>query len=98
MLIYPVAYKPQHTAESTQLPQSEIINYHVDRTPSKQLPIYHLIKAGGNLKQTRIRKISGDITALRTDLQRELGLREDQIRINQLTRHIIIKVRCEIRL
>ena len=69
-----------------------LLSYHVNRTPSKQLPIYHLAKRGGNLKQTRIRKISGDIAGLRHDLQHALGLKEEHIVINQLTKHIIIKV------
>lgn len=68
------------------------LSYHVHRTASQQLPVYHLAKRGGNLHQTRVRKIEGDIEALRDDLQRALGLKEEQIIINQLTRHIIIKV------
>jgi len=50
-----------------------------------------LTKRGGYLKQTRLRKIEGNITLLRTHLQEALGLEEKDIVINQLTRHIIIK-------
>ncbi|KAL8909182.1 MAG: hypothetical protein Q9207_000356 [Kuettlingeria erythrocarpa] len=67
--------------------------YHIYRTPSKQLPVYHLAKRGGNLLQTRLRKIDGDIMKLKLELQQALGLRQEEISINQLTRHIIIKVR-----
>lgn len=67
--------------------------YHVHRTPSQQLPVYHLAKGGGgNLHLTKIRKIDGDIKALRNDLQQALGLKDEHIAVNQLTRHIMIKV------
>lgn len=69
------------------------LTYRVNRTPSQQLPIYLLAKRGGNLKQTRLRKIEGDIGKLKQDLQKALGIAEDkEIQINQLTKHIIIKV------
>lgn len=69
------------------------LTYRVNRTPSQQLPIYLLAKRGGNLKQTRLRKIEGDIGKLKQDLQKALGIVEDkEIQINQLTKHIIIKV------
>lgn len=71
---------------------SQPLSYHVHRTASQQLPVYHLAKRGGNLHQTRVRKIDGNIADLRNDLQRALGLKEEHITINQLTKHIIIKV------
>jgi len=67
--------------------------YKVLRTPSKNLPIYTLAKRGGNLKQTKVRKIEGDIEVLRTQLQEALGLEHNEVVINQLTKQIIIKVR-----
>lgn len=70
----------------------QALPYHIHRTASQQLPVYHLAKRGGNLHQTKVRKIDGDINALRNDLQRALGLKEEHIVINQLTRHVIIKV------
>jgi large subunit ribosomal protein L49 len=66
--------------------------YRVSRTPSNNFPIYLLSKAGGNLKQTKVRKIEGDIQVLRTQLQKALGLKEREVTINQLTQQIIIKV------
>jgi len=50
-----------------------------------------MAKRGGNLHQTKVRRIEGDIMALKTDLQRALGLEDKEIVINQLTQHIIIK-------
>ena len=66
--------------------------YHIHRTASQQLPIYKLAKRGGNLRQTRLRKVEGDLVRLRSDLQDALSLESEHIKINQLTKHIIIKV------
>ncbi|KAL8797588.1 MAG: hypothetical protein Q9195_000405 [Heterodermia aff. obscurata] len=65
--------------------------YYIHRTGSQQLPIYKLAKRGGNLRQTRLRKVEGDLARLRTDLQDALNLESEHIKINQLTKHIIIK-------
>jgi len=43
------------------------------------------------LKQTKLRRIEGDINVLRTDLQIALGVEEKEVTINQLTKHIIVK-------
>ncbi|KAI4165069.1 MAG: hypothetical protein LQ342_001346 [Letrouitia transgressa] len=83
-------------ARATQVPQapdiSQPLAYHVHRTASQQLPVYHLSKRAGSLLQTRIRKIEGDIALLKAELQLALGLKQENIAINQLTKHIIIKV------
>lgn len=68
------------------------LTYFVRRTSSNSLPVYLLKKRGGNLKQTKIRKIEGDVAALRSELKSALELVDEQIVINQLTKHIIIKV------
>lgn len=68
------------------------LSYHVHRTASQQLPVYQLAKRGGNLHQTKIRKIEGRVEDLRDELRRVLGLKEEQVVVNQLTKHIIIKV------
>ncbi|KAF7943455.1 hypothetical protein EAE96_011381 [Botrytis aclada] len=67
--------------------------YFVYRTPSNQLPVYALTKAGGNLKQTKIRKIEGDIMKLKEQLEEAFFNKE--IRVNQLAKHIIIKGWCK---
>lgn len=66
--------------------------YHVHRTASQLLPIYHLAKRGGNLRQTRIRKIQGDINVLKDELRIALGLEQERFFINKINGHIIIKV------
>lgn len=70
----------------------QTLPYHIHRTASQQLPVYHDSKRGGNLLQTKIRNISGNIEPLRHAVQRALGLGDEQIVINRLTGHIIIKV------
>ena len=44
------------------------------------------------MHQTRIRKIDGNLMELKKDLAEALGLKAEHIAVNQLTRHIIIKV------
>ncbi|KAL1301725.1 hypothetical protein AAFC00_005930 [Neodothiora populina] len=65
--------------------------YFVSRTPSDEYPVYQEKKRGGNLRQTKVKKISGSIDALREALQNELAVPEDQCVINRLTNHVIIK-------
>ena len=67
--------------------------YHVHRTPSQHLPVYHLRKNGGNLHQTLIRKVSGESNALRKELVRELKIPNDKIKVNNVNGHVVIKVR-----
>lgn len=76
-------------APSTSAP---VKPYRVERTGTKNLPVYLLSKRGGNLKQTKVRRIEGNINVLRTELQEALGLEKEDVVINQLTQQIIIKV------
>ncbi|OBT68940.1 hypothetical protein VE03_01314 [Pseudogymnoascus sp. 23342-1-I1] len=79
------------STSSTSTP-AQSLEYRVSRTPSAQLPIYLLAKRGGNMKQTRVKKIEGNIAQLREDLKVALGIEEDrEIQVNHLTRHIIVK-------
>jgi len=43
------------------------------------------------MKLTKLRRIEGDVNALRNDLREALGLEDKEVTINQLTRHIIVK-------
>ncbi|KAF2835804.1 hypothetical protein M501DRAFT_997469 [Patellaria atrata CBS 101060] len=72
-------------------PTQIMLPYHISRTPSAQLPFYLLRKRGGNLHQTRVKGIAGDINVLRTDIQRFLNLPEKEVTINRTTNHIICK-------
>lgn len=72
--------------------ERKIYPYRITRTPSNNYPIYTLAKRGGNMKLTKLRRIEGDVSVLRKDLQLALGMDEKEVVINQLTRHIIVKV------
>ncbi|KAL6235593.1 hypothetical protein BDW75DRAFT_209175 [Aspergillus navahoensis] len=73
--------------------------YFVRRTPSNQLPVYLVTKAGGTKQQTKIQKTEGDLDAFRRDLAVYLGLESPErnaakspdITINRLNGHIIVK-------
>ncbi|KAL5339195.1 mitochondrial large subunit ribosomal protein-domain-containing protein [Aspergillus crustosus] len=73
--------------------------YFVRRTPSNQLPVYLVTKAGGTKQQTKIQKTEGDVDALRKDLEQYLGLeaggrdnkKSRDISINRLNGNITVK-------
>lgn len=67
--------------------------YRITRTHTNGLPVYLLSKRGGNLKQTKLRRIEGNIMDLRRDLQKALGVEDEkEVVVNQLTQQIIVKV------
>ncbi|KAH8426964.1 mitochondrial 54S ribosomal protein mL49 [Aspergillus melleus] len=73
--------------------------YFIRRTPSNQLPVYLITKAGGTKQQTKLQKTEGDLDALRSDLAQFLGLesgdpnapQSPDVTINRLTGHILVK-------
>jgi large subunit ribosomal protein L49 len=65
--------------------------YHVSRSASKNLPIYTDYKRGGNLHLTTVRKITGDLSALRDELRVYLNKKNEDVKINTLTQHVQIK-------
>ena len=54
--------------------------------------MYRRVKKGGNQRLTEIKKVTGNVILLRDELQRELGLEKNDIVLNWLTKHIIVKV------
>ena len=77
------------------------LSYKISRTPSAQLPIYQLSKSGGNKQLTRLRKLSGNLDALKQDIRQALGLDEyildprgrkkEMVTVNRLTQHVIVR-------
>ncbi|KAF2869032.1 mitochondrial large subunit ribosomal protein-domain-containing protein [Massariosphaeria phaeospora] len=65
--------------------------YHIARTASKNLPIYTDYKRGGNLHLTTVRKITGDMAALRDELRVFLNKKDEDVKVNTLTAHVIVK-------
>lgn len=66
--------------------------YHIARSASNNYPVYTDYKRGGNLHTTVVRKITGDVQALRDELRLFLGKQDDQIFVNNLTKQVIVKV------
>ncbi|DAA74351.1 TPA_exp: Uncharacterized protein A8136_3549 [Trichophyton benhamiae CBS 112371] len=87
--------QPQQSAPAGQADSLPLTNlpYFIRRTPSNQLPIYLVTKAGGTKQETRLRKTEGDLNALRDDLVKYLGLesKPSEVYINQTNGHITIK-------
>ncbi|EFQ98303.1 hypothetical protein MGYG_01336 [Nannizzia gypsea CBS 118893] len=87
--------QPQQSAPVEQADPLPLTNlpYFIRRTPSNQLPIYLVTKAGGTKQETRVRKTEGDLNALRDDLVKYLGLeaKPSDVYINQTNGHITIK-------
>ncbi|KAF2717883.1 hypothetical protein K431DRAFT_254447, partial [Polychaeton citri CBS 116435] len=67
------------------------LSYFVTRTPSRELPIYNLRKRGGNMLLTRVKKIDGDVEALKDELRSVLSLGEKEAVVNKLTRHVVLR-------
>ena len=66
--------------------------YHVARSRNGNFPVYSDYKRGGNLHHTTVRKISGDIQALRYELKLHLDKTDAEVKVNVLTKHVIVKV------
>ncbi|KAF1973576.1 hypothetical protein BU23DRAFT_464401, partial [Bimuria novae-zelandiae CBS 107.79] len=65
--------------------------YHVARSSTRNLPIYSDYKRGGNLHLTTVRKITGDLSALRDELRVFLNKKNEDVKINSLTQQVIVK-------
>lgn len=82
------------------LPAS-VLPYTISRTQSSNLPVYHLAKAGGNKHLTTLRKLTGDLNALQSDIRSALGLeqfvvdqqgrKKENVAINWTTKQIVVR-------
>ena len=79
------------TASSSQT--AEIAGYYVRRTRSNQLPVYTDIRNGKTRLLTLIRRIDGDPRVLSQELKECLGLNQDEITVNRVTGHVVVKGR-----
>lgn len=66
--------------------------YFVERNPFNNFGVYQQKKRGGNLKVTLLKKGVGDLVALKNDLIDALQLRAEEVSINNVTKHIMLKV------
>ncbi|KAL1639462.1 54S ribosomal protein img2, mitochondrial [Diplodia intermedia] len=78
-------------APAVEQARPPILPYFVQRTPSNNLPVYKALKRGGNRKETKLRKISGDLKALQSELRAYLDIPEHDITIITTTGHIVAK-------
>ena len=70
----------------------ESLDYYVGRTPKGQnLGLYEERKRGGNYRQTVLKNLDGNIQKLKVELKEIMGVEEDHIRCNMVTKKIIIK-------
>ncbi|TLD19492.1 Translation initiation factor [Venturia nashicola] len=72
-------------------PIPQLLPYHVLRSRTRNLPVYLDWKAGGNLKQTQIRKIVGDTKTLSRDLAKELQIDPRLVTVGKVSGHVVIK-------
>ncbi|ROW08749.1 hypothetical protein VPNG_06381 [Cytospora leucostoma] len=81
----PASSTPAAPAQPRQL------SYLVERTASRNLSVYNDTRSGGSKKETVIKKVVGDVHALRSEITNELGFPKDTVKINPVTGHIKIK-------
>lgn len=95
------AIKLEERLKAESAAARESPKYHIARTSMSNLPVYEHRKRGGTKFITQIQKLSGDLSALQADLRQVLGLpqnhtdakgrRKELVRINHLTKHIIVE-------
>ncbi|KAF3763252.1 hypothetical protein M406DRAFT_20426, partial [Cryphonectria parasitica EP155] len=67
------------------------LTYLVERTASKNLPVYDDVRSGGTRKQTLIKKIVGNTQDLKSDIIEELKFKKEDVKINPVTGQVVIK-------
>lgn len=50
-----------------------------------------LSKRGGNMKQTRLKKVDGDVHKLRDEVVQALGLPAENCEVNKINGHVVLK-------
>ncbi|KAJ2747690.1 mitochondrial 54S ribosomal protein img2 [Coemansia sp. BCRC 34301] len=70
-------------------PQLVTYSYFVHRTRFQSLPVYTDIKNGKTRKQTTVRRIEGDLEALRADMSKALS--DSSIQIKRASQQLVIK-------
>ncbi|KAJ1733311.1 mitochondrial large ribosomal subunit [Coemansia biformis] len=70
-------------------PETVVYPYYVSRTRFQSLPVYTDIRNGRTRMLTLVRRITGDLGALRADLAKELG--DESIAIKSAAQQLVIK-------
>lgn len=79
------------TEETTE--QAPQLPYFVNRNNLANLSVYQKSKRGGNFKVTLLKKAEGDLKALKADIRDALQLPDSDVSVNNVTRHIAVRVR-----
>lgn len=74
------------------IPSSRQLPYFVDRNPFNNFGVYQQRRRGGNLKVTLLKKGVGNLMALKYDIADALKLSKDDVSVNNVTRHVMIRV------
>ncbi|KAH6677242.1 mitochondrial large subunit ribosomal protein-domain-containing protein [Halenospora varia] len=84
----PSSETTQYYANSSHAPKP----YRVLLSPSDNLPVYTMKKAGGNRLLTKIKHVEGDIEALKRDIGVALGMEgHKEVVVNELTKCVVLK-------
>lgn len=77
------------------------VAFHIGRTSSKNFAVYESTKGGGTKHITTVRRLSGDLVEMQSQLRAMLqlpeqtidnkGRKREPVSINHLTQHIVIK-------
>ncbi|KAI1394607.1 hypothetical protein F4819DRAFT_481045, partial [Hypoxylon fuscum] len=74
-------------------PQTPLpLPYFVGRNNFNNLSVYQRKKRGGNLKLTLVKRGEGDLMALKQDIREALQLDQNDVSINNVNKHIVIRV------
>lgn len=84
---------PTSASPPAAAPKIRKLTYRVGRTASNNLAVYDSAKSGGTNKFTQVKKISGNAQDLKKDVIAELGFKKDEVAVNPVTGHLIIKVK-----
>ncbi|RYO97217.1 hypothetical protein DL764_007358 [Monosporascus ibericus] len=73
-----------------QVPKVQL-PYFVSKNNLDNFGVYHRRKAGGNLKVTLLKRAEGNLQALKHDLKEALQLRDADVSVNSVTKHIMVR-------
>ncbi|KAF2278497.1 uncharacterized protein EI97DRAFT_431724 [Westerdykella ornata] len=88
---------PQKQQQGTEITVEETklvlgpAKYHVERTRNNNFPVFTDYKRGGNLRTTVVRRVTGDVHALKDELRLFLGKTDDEVHLTQVSRQVIVK-------
>lgn len=83
-------YHPPPTRDPSELAAQ--LSWMIERTASRQLPIYKRWRGGGTKEQIVVKKLQGDTQAFMDDMITALQIKPEKVRLNPTTRQVEITV------